>query len=257
MKKQGFSLVELAIVLVILGLLTGGILAGRALIRASELRSVTREYEQFRTATHTFRDKYLALPGDMPNAETFWGTAATSNADCQLFDSTGVTATCNGNGDGRTHGAWRGNERFRFWHHLANAGLIEGSYSGIEGSSGNGAHSAYANSGRSKLDGGLWAATYFDHSGGGSGSSTFAVNYGHSFLLGKEMNISAPTAPLMRTEELWNIDTKIDDGLPAQGRIWSARVSGCTTASNATDFTSEYNFTNTNLVCAMRTRNSF
>lgn len=59
----GFSLVELSIVLVILGLLTGGILGGQSLIKAAELRAVTTELDAFQTATNTFRQKYFALPG--------------------------------------------------------------------------------------------------------------------------------------------------------------------------------------------------
>ena len=73
-KRSAFSLVELSIVLVILGLLTGGILSGQSLIRAAELRSVTTEYSRYTAATYSFRDKYFALPGDMSNAESFWGS---------------------------------------------------------------------------------------------------------------------------------------------------------------------------------------
>lgn len=69
---RGFSLVELSIVLVILGLLTGGILAGQSLIRASELRSVSTELQRYSSAIYSFRDQYMALPGDMLNATSFW-----------------------------------------------------------------------------------------------------------------------------------------------------------------------------------------
>lgn len=63
MQCKAFSLVELSIVLVILGLLTGGILAGQSLIRAAELRAVSTEYSRYITATQSFRDKYFAVPG--------------------------------------------------------------------------------------------------------------------------------------------------------------------------------------------------
>ena len=85
---RAFSLVELSIVLVILGLLTGGILAGQSLIRAAELRAVTTEYQRYVAAVQTFRDKYMALPGDMPNAIAFWGAAHATPATCQTTSST-------------------------------------------------------------------------------------------------------------------------------------------------------------------------
>ena len=73
--KNGFSLVELSIVLVILGLLTGGILGGQALIRAAELRAATTESQRYLAAINSFRDKYFALPGDMAIATRFWGVS--------------------------------------------------------------------------------------------------------------------------------------------------------------------------------------
>ena len=63
--QRGFTLVELSIVLVILGLLVGGVLSGQSLIRAAELRAVSTEHSKFVTAMNSFRDKYFAAPGDM------------------------------------------------------------------------------------------------------------------------------------------------------------------------------------------------
>jgi len=128
--KHAFSLVELSIVLVILGLLTGGILGGQSLIRAAEMRSISTEHARWVAAAQTFRDKYFALPGDMSNATKFWGTA--DAASCSLT-STGDARTCDGNGNGVLNYSFSGNtahEHFRFWQQLANAGLIEGNYSG-------------------------------------------------------------------------------------------------------------------------------
>ena len=75
--QLAFSLVELSIVLVILGLLVGGILSGQSLIRAATLRSFVKQHEQHYTAVMSFRDKYSQLPGDMNNATQFWGAVAT------------------------------------------------------------------------------------------------------------------------------------------------------------------------------------
>jgi prepilin-type N-terminal cleavage/methylation domain-containing protein len=98
--SRGFSLVELSIVLVILGLLVGGVLSGQSLIRASELRKVTTEYTSIVAAVGSFREKYLYLPGDFPNASQFWGAAA-AGAGCWFTPNPGTVPTCSGNGDGR------------------------------------------------------------------------------------------------------------------------------------------------------------
>ena len=134
-RKNAFSLVELSIVLVILGLLVGGVLSGQSLIRASELRSASTQFAQYRAAAYTFRDKYFALPGDMPNATAFWQSAGGTGADATCIAAqTSATPACNGNGDGLISGGGSEpvahGERFMAWKHLANAGLVEGSYTG-------------------------------------------------------------------------------------------------------------------------------
>ncbi|PZP84903.1 MAG: hypothetical protein DI582_07515 [Azospirillum brasilense] len=133
-QTHGFSLVELSIVLVILGLLTGGILGGQSLIRAAEIRSIGVDFNRFSTATYTFRDKYMGLPGDITNATQFWGAAHATPATCRTTAST-TQATCDGDGNGNlttTGGATNlTHEMHRYWQHLANAGLIEGTYTGV------------------------------------------------------------------------------------------------------------------------------
>src|SRR5689334_22798184 len=130
--KQGFSLLELSIVLVIIGLITGGIMAGRQMVHAAELRAITTEASKINSAIYTFREKYQALPGDMRNAVKYWGAQAGSTADgtdstCSALTYTSPatsTATCNGDGNGQIN-AWN-QEHYRFWQQLANAGLFEG-----------------------------------------------------------------------------------------------------------------------------------
>lgn len=72
--KQGFTLVELSIVLVIIGLLIGGILVGQSLIESAKMQSFIRQIGQFDAATGIFKDKFGDLPGD----NTLFGTATTS-----------------------------------------------------------------------------------------------------------------------------------------------------------------------------------
>mgnify|MGYP000373149386 CR=1 FL=1 len=73
--QSGFTLIELSVVLVIVGLLIGGLLSGQTLIRAAEIRSIATQFTVFNTSAQNFRMKYKAIPGDMTNATTYWGAA--------------------------------------------------------------------------------------------------------------------------------------------------------------------------------------
>lgn len=217
--KRGFSLVELSIVLVILGLLVGGVLSGQSLIRAAELRAVSTEYSRYVTAAASFRDKYFAIPGDMNNATSFWG----ASSSCPGTAGTG-TQTCNGNGNGQLDGpaaASQYGEWFTFWQHLASAGMIEGNYTGIAGS-GSASHSTRNNTPASKLSNSLWFVAW-DSS---SGAAMFPVNLTrHNLRLGGVHPTAFPDVNVLKTEEMWNIDTKLDDGRPASGTITAALAS--------------------------------
>lgn len=248
--KAAFSLVELSIVLVILGLLTGGILSGQSLIRAAEIRSVSTDIARYTTALHTFRDKYRALPGDMRNAVRFWGAQAGATTDgtdstCTALTAAATgTATCNGNGDGMIglHGASTDHERFRIWQHLANAGLVEGTYSGVRGSSSTDDPDIGTNVPASKIsNAGFYLHYRSVH------PDFFAGNYGHFFTIGGDTN-NWTLGPFVKAEEMWNIDTKLDDGRPQYGNIRSRALSGGTTASCVTSSnitTAEYALSST------------
>lgn len=212
---QGFSLVELSIVLVILGLLTGGILGGRALIKAAELKSVTSELNQWRTAANAFEAKYGGLPGDFSDAEMIWGAASTcppTAGAAALGDS-----TCDGDGDGDvgSEATAQRYEPFLFWQHLALSGLIPGEFTGTPGPSGAtmSEHIVGENAPASKFSQGGWSALYFE----GGSTNQYAHNYGNTFVIGAERSPYAANGKLFTPEEAWNIDTKLDDGQPARG----------------------------------------
>ncbi|MBN8544321.1 MAG: prepilin-type N-terminal cleavage/methylation domain-containing protein [Alphaproteobacteria bacterium] len=253
-RLQAFSLVELSIVLVILGLLTGGILAGQSLIRASELRAVSTELQRWQTATGTFRDKYFAMAGDMSNATQFWTAAHATPATCITTSST-TQATCDGNGDGRIGGT-NDYEHYRMWQHLANASLIEGTYTGVSGA----CHAslcwiAGTNVPRSKVSASAaWGMRAYLDNFAGDGTM-FAGNYGNWMQLGAMAATSDAGLSAFKPEELWNIDTKMDDGRPAYGKIMARRWDNCTDAANQSDLNSDYALSTTSLECAMVVRN--
>lgn len=103
---RGFTLVEIALVLAIVGVLLGGVFKGRGLLDTARANSLVSEVEQIESAWQAFRDRYGALPGDLLEARELL------HAEAPV-----------GNGDGRLDSAA---ERLAAWRHLVLAGLIGG-----------------------------------------------------------------------------------------------------------------------------------
>jgi prepilin-type N-terminal cleavage/methylation domain-containing protein len=115
-KQSGFTLVEIAIVLVIIGLLVGGVLKGREMITNAKIKRIENDFSGVSAAIFAYQDRYGVLPGDDPSAATrFSGT---------------WRAADNGNGNGNIDGGWNstnnGQESRKIWKHLRGAGLIAG-----------------------------------------------------------------------------------------------------------------------------------
>jgi type II secretory pathway pseudopilin PulG len=257
-----FSLVELSIVLVILGLLTGGILGGQSLIRAAELRSVSTEEQRYAAAIHTFRDKYFQLPGDFNSATRFWGRQNT-NADCITNNGAAVnssTGTCDGNGSSVLDGGAQGqsSELFQLWRQLALAGLIEGTYDGIYGASSSPTMNP-GNSPRSKLGTAYWQTGHSTAPLTGHGGIFDRPAVQGTFQIGAIYNAAGAgnRDPVFKPEEAWNIDMKMDDGKPATGNV-NARVNestttlaSCTSTATTSDMNATYLLTSTATACAL------
>ncbi len=244
-KTNAFSLVELSIVLVILGLLVGGVLAGQSLVRASELRSITTQQGNITAAYYAFRDKYFAIPGDITNATNFWGTD-TGGCASWYQSWTPHTSTCNGNGDGQIEAnQFIRSERFRAWQHLANAGMIEGKYNGLPCC--NDVSEGYAQTGLNtpagKLADSRWTIFYQPAK---SGDSDFFDG-----IYGNMMQFDTSTAGVIKPDEQWTIDTKMDDGNPTQGKVRAFKKSSGYGANCTTTDTSAaaYDLSSTNKTC--------
>jgi len=254
MQQRGFTLVELSIVLVIIGLLAGGILGGQSLIRAAEMRTVSTDMQRFATAVNVFTDKYFSLPGDFRDATRFWGYSGTTVSPACVTNSGAAAATpgtCDGNGNGTIEDATaasRSGESFQAWKQLALAGLVEGTYTGNAGALANGHYIPGTNTPRSKVGNNVgWMLTYIKNDTIPVVSSHLLnVNYlnwmGVGDTASNGLDGSWSDDGFLKNEEAWNIDTKLDDGLPGQGKLHAMGMdTGCTTSASGTDRSAPYN----------------
>jgi prepilin-type N-terminal cleavage/methylation domain-containing protein len=115
-KQTGFTLIELAIVLVIIGLLLGGVLRGQELINSARVKNITREFQNVQVYIYGYQDRFRSIPGDDGNAAVHM-TGANN------------PAAPNAN-NGQINGAWdsanAADESYLFWEHVRLAGLAPG-----------------------------------------------------------------------------------------------------------------------------------
>ena len=116
-KSKGFTLIEIAIVLVIIGLLLGGVLKGQELITGARVRNLISQQDGIKAAFFGFQDRYRALPGDYAAASTNINGGARRS-----------TATATGASKTPRPAATVTHEEILAWNHLTAAGFLNGSY---------------------------------------------------------------------------------------------------------------------------------
>lgn len=214
--QAGFTLVELAIVMIIIGLLIGGILKGQELITNAQVTATAGQVKAYEAALTTFRDSYNAIPGDMlnpagrlPNCTAAPCNVASGTTNNRINQAPNVAAAS------PTTAA---NENTRFWTHLAAADLIGGvDYTSVALTWGAAVPEADI--------GGGFVVGYAGVAADLVGSGAATINSGHYLSLrnaaATEVLGSAVNAAVRATQAA-RIDRKLDDGIADAGSVLAA-----------------------------------
>jgi prepilin-type N-terminal cleavage/methylation domain-containing protein len=198
-KQRGFTLIEIAIVLVIIGLLLGGVLKGQELITSARVRNLISQQDGVKAAYFGFQDRFRALPGDYAQA--------TANIN---------QTTVNGNGNGQIEAAAAAvagsvaTEDIAVWEHLSRAGFITGAYT--------------------------HAAAYAAASALANPYSMFLILRADNLYL--DPNATVPQRHNLKTgnqvpaDIIAEVDRKVDDGAPRTGNFRFSATSASGTAAN-------------------------
>ncbi|KXS32725.1 MAG: Uncharacterized protein AWT59_1121 [Candidatus Gallionella acididurans] len=124
--QSGFTLIEMAIVLVIIGLLLGGVLKGQELINSAKVKNLANDFRNIPVFIYGYQDKFKALPGDDKNVLTNLGAACVS--PCQAGNGDGVIGVPSGTDTWQSVTAT--DETQQFWIHVRLAGFAPGATSG-------------------------------------------------------------------------------------------------------------------------------
>ena len=193
-QQQGFTLVEIAIVLVIIGLLLGGVLKGQEIITNAKVKNLENSVDGLAAAIYSYQDRYRAYPGDDSRAKRFPGVNKIGN------DNGMIEGTFNDSGETV--------ESSLLWLHLRNSGLVSGEISEA-------ANSAAYSKPRNAFGGVTGAAT------SGAAPATLMKTITGTYI--GFTNIPNPIAIIL--------ETRADEGAVDKGSIQSNQLNYTTTTN--------------------------
>ncbi len=221
----GFTLVEISIVMIIIGLLIGGTFGGMKLVENAQVNKTVQEIKSTSSAALSFKDIYNRFPGDL------------TNPSVRLSNCTVAPCATGGNGDRRIgsvgiNGSIAAtDENFTFWHHLQAADLLSLAYR-------NTTDTTYGEGHPEASIGGGYRVFYYNNMNVGPCPTVYPR---HGFLMSGEPTgpVNSATGNTISCQPISQLDQKIDDGLPTSGFVqsvcyasWTCGVAHRTTGSS-------------------------
>lgn len=250
-KKLGFTLLELAIVLVIVGLIVAGIFVGRDLIDNAKLRQQVKQIEQYSVAYTTFKIKYNCIPGDCARATSLFSGTIDGNGNGILQNGTNLS------GDAlyaTTYFTGSTSEIGAFFQQLSLANLIPGNFTRTT-TLNIGYPSTAIDSGKGFVPGSFfynvndWYSWAYSYPISSWNVGLFFILVNPSLAGGdwSGTNNYGILTPLQAS----NIDSKIDDGSPSSGRFMGFPPYGrpLGECDNYSTNRTRYNVSNTQTAC--------
>lgn len=223
-KKKAFSLIELSIVLIIIGLLVAGVTGGASLIRNAELRGVMNEARGYATAVNSFYVKFNALPGDFgTELGTMIGTSTVggnANGFIEFYNSNSTASTVAGRMESNIA-----------WQHLIEGVFIDDNFTPITGDAGTSgvvnttAQTPGTNIPGSKFQNAGWIFDYVNSQNTVIVTAAFTPDDSASTSA-----VNATPVAILTPIDAFSIDTKVDDADAADGRVRDVTDSGCSSS---------------------------
>ena len=224
---RAFTLLELSIVLVVIGLIVAAVISGTEIVKAGKVRAQISQFKKYELAFNAFRSQYDAIPGDFPDAANYWSAAFAGNGDLRI-DHTGDT--CGGScGGGATQ------EKVAFFSHLSYAGLIPEQlvYAALFTVDVTVPRISFDNSGNYFFTA---ASRYYHSTSFGMDVANPKATTEGVFIFARSGNGTSPFNP----PDLQKIDAKMDDGFPSSGLLWGTWNNSCSTGTTPVVYRTDY-----------------
>lgn len=245
MNNKGFTLVELSLVILIIGIISGTVIVSTSLIKSSKLKTLISEGREYHQAYDLFKERFNHIPGDFPDGAKYWGN------DCE--GATSGDDLCSGGGnydiehgveeDGNIFEDLVSTESIVAWKHLVKAELISGSYTGLASTQAacGGAYQCVTvgeNVPAAKYDSDV--GFYFITSSNGIETGLFAGKNNHS---------GWNSTPFLLPKDAYSLDVKIDDGDGTEGYFRGEEIVGVSLSGGTCISGGDYDLDGTSETC--------